>query len=288
MESYIYHIVEFKELPYTGIGKYVCIPDSWIRWRDTKSKDLIIAYPDSDIKVVRDMVKNNDKYLESWKLYKACRKYGTDSYECAMRILKTKTDASPAIEDELNNIYEQFAKLQLRVEQLEEKQDANEISEDDSFYETAQADQSNFNLPPDFDENDPKWTLKHREYREGLVPLKPSAKIKVYVDGNALDRWKRTSSDCNELARHLLEEVFTSSALKVCSWTGRRGNTGNCDNVRPGLYLYAREQLVTCVLSIGRDKGWPNSNNKQRVVRSLQSRLQAIRKQNNTPQKSPK
>ncbi|XP_047993714.1 uncharacterized protein LOC125232133 [Leguminivora glycinivorella] len=286
MESYIYHIVEFKELPYSNIEKYVCVPDSWIRWRDTDSKQVIIAYPDSNMKVLKDMVKNKEKYSEHWKLYKAFRRHGTDSYECAMRIIKTKQDAPSTVEEELNNIYEQFAKLQLRVEQLEEQQDAHETpEEEESFYETAQADLSHLNLPPDFDENDPTWTLKHREYREGLVPLRPTAKIKVYVDCNALDKWKRSSSDCNELARHLLEEVFTSNALKVCSWTGRKGNNGNCVHVRPGLYLYAREQLVTCVLTIGREKGWPAD--KQKVVKYLQGRLQTIRKPK-TPQKSPK
>lgn len=135
-----------------------------------------------------------------------------------------------------------------------------------------------FVLPPEYDPNDTRWTLKHRENDPelNLVELVPGSK--VYINSIKLAHCIRSSRDSKALARKLLEEIFTQSALSVCSLTGIRANAFDISgtNVRPGLDLNARIAILAFVEKHTLKKKW-GAFDSQSVTNTLRSKIQDIR-----------
>ncbi|XP_044591653.1 uncharacterized protein LOC123269844 isoform X1 [Cotesia glomerata] len=133
-----------------------------------------------------------------------------------------------------------------------------------------------FSLPPEYDPNDTKWTLKYRENKRGLVELIP--RTGVYVKRKELKRIIRESNDGRMLARLLLTEVFNQNALRVCSWTGGKAKAFNSANidVRPGLDENARMVLLTFVEQHGKKCGWSMANTSA-VMSTIRTKINDIR-----------
>ncbi|CAD6243601.1 GSCOCT00013085001.2-RA-CDS [Cotesia congregata] len=135
---------------------------------------------------------------------------------------------------------------------------------------------STFSLPPEYDPNDTKWTLKYRENKRGLVELIP--RTGVYVKRKELKRCIRESNDCRTLARLLLTEVFSQNALSVCTWTGGKAKAFNSVNIdiRPGLDENARMVLLTFVEQHGKKCGWSMANTSA-VMSTIRTKINDIR-----------
>ncbi|XP_045491438.1 uncharacterized protein LOC123691197 isoform X2 [Colias croceus] len=135
-----------------------------------------------------------------------------------------------------------------------------------------------FVLPPEYDPNDTKWTLKYRENdpKLNLVELVPGSS--VFINSIKLAHCMRSAKDSKALARKLLEEIFTQSALSVCSLTGVRANAFDISgtNVRPGLDANARMAILTFVEKHALQKKWGMFDS-QSVLNSLRSKIQDIR-----------
>ncbi|CAG4935515.1 unnamed protein product [Colias eurytheme] len=142
-----------------------------------------------------------------------------------------------------------------------------------------------FTLPPEYDPNDSKWTLKHREKKIGLVELLPLSR--VYIDAIQLSNIKITSKDSKTLARKLLLEIFTENALSICSLTGKKANAFDLEgtSVRPGLDEHARTVLLDYVKKHAAEQNWVKFDS-QLITNTIRNKMQEIRcKHQNTVEK---
>ncbi|KAJ8718489.1 hypothetical protein PYW08_002726 [Mythimna loreyi] len=167
------------------------------------------------------------------------------------------------------------------MNQSKQQQQQNEYDDcgDDDTDEVSKKRRSRkrkFVLPPEYDENDSRWTLKHHELAPGLVELMPHTS--VYINSVALSQCKRLSKDCKSLARILLVEIFTKSALTICSLTGSRARAYDVEGatIRPGLDENARTVLLVYVEEYGREKGWITVDT-QSIQNSLRNKMQEFR-----------
>ncbi|XP_045490602.1 uncharacterized protein LOC111002644 isoform X3 [Pieris rapae] len=135
-----------------------------------------------------------------------------------------------------------------------------------------------FVLPPEYDPDDTRWTLKYRENdpKLNLVELVPRSN--VFVNSLKLAHCKLTAKESKELARMLFVEVFSQSALSVCSLTGVKANAFDISgtHVRPGLDENARMTILTFVKDHSVKKHWATFDS-QSIINSLRSKLQDIR-----------
>nr|CCQ19222.1 BEN domain protein [Cotesia sesamiae Kitale bracovirus] len=135
-----------------------------------------------------------------------------------------------------------------------------------------------FVLPPEYDPHDTRWTLKYRENdpKLNLVELVPGSS--VFINSLRLAHCKLSAKESKELARMLLVEVFSQSALSVCSLTGVRANAFDVSgtNVRPGLDEKARITILAFVKEHALEKNWGPFDS-QSVVNTLRSKIQDLR-----------
>ena len=131
-----------------------------------------------------------------------------------------------------------------------------------------------FTLPPDYDPADSKWTLRYRHPVPGLIELMPFSGI--YVSTTNLLKCHEHAGDCRSLIRLLMMEVFSNSALKVCSLTGAKPRCVEETAVRPGLDKYARDVLVSYVIIYGLKNGW-HIDKPQAIASSMYRKLHNIR-----------
>ncbi|CAF4930823.1 unnamed protein product [Pieris macdunnoughi] len=135
-----------------------------------------------------------------------------------------------------------------------------------------------FVLPPEYDPHDTRWTLKYRENdpKLNLVELVPRSN--VFINSLKLAHCKLVAKESKELARMLFVEIFSRSALSVCSLTGVRANAFDISgtNVRPGLDEKARKTILTFVDDHALKKKW-GPFDPQSITNSLRSKLQDIR-----------
>ncbi|XP_059049603.1 uncharacterized protein LOC131844680 [Achroia grisella] len=139
-----------------------------------------------------------------------------------------------------------------------------------------------FTLPPEYDENDSKWTIRHRNKKKGLVELMPHSG--VYINAMKLNNSKRHSNDTRSFARKLLPEIFTENALRTCSLTGKKACVFDPDgiHVRPGLDNHARMVLLDYVQKYSRKRNWIILD-RQLLHTCLRNKIHNIRsKYNNT------
>ncbi|CAD6243599.1 GSCOCT00013084001.2-RA-CDS [Cotesia congregata] len=135
-----------------------------------------------------------------------------------------------------------------------------------------------FVLPPEYDPHDTKWTLKYRENDPQLNLVELVSGSNVFINSIKLAHCMRSARDSKALARKLLEEIFTPSALSVCSLTGVRANAFDIsgENVRPGLDANARMAILTFVEKHALKKKW-GAFDSQSVINTLRSKIQDIR-----------
>lgn len=133
-----------------------------------------------------------------------------------------------------------------------------------------------FTLPPEYDPNNSKWSLKHRKKTKDLVELIPQSGI--YVDAIKLSNCQRMSKDSKTLARMLLVEIFSESALSVCSLTGKKANAFDLEgtSVRPGLDEDARTVLLNYVKQYAFDNKWVKLD-AHTILNSLRNKIQEMR-----------
>ncbi|XP_047521870.1 uncharacterized protein LOC125060817 isoform X3 [Pieris napi] len=135
-----------------------------------------------------------------------------------------------------------------------------------------------FVLPPEYDPHDTRWTLKYRENdpKLNLVELVPGSN--VFINSLKLAHCKLVAKESKELARMLFVEIYSRSALSVCSLTGVRANAFDISgtNVRPGLDKQARITILTFVERHALEKKWGEFN-WDSVTNSIRSKLQDIR-----------
>ncbi|XP_022832170.1 uncharacterized serine-rich protein C215.13-like isoform X2 [Spodoptera litura] len=116
-----------------------------------------------------------------------------------------------------------------------------------------------FHLPPEYNPNDSRWTLKIRERMPGVVELVP--KTGIYVVHEELQYAKHVSKDCQSLAQQLLPEVFNRLALGVCLTLTEAREAKNSSklvpsNVEPILDQGGCKALLKFVLYYGAQRGW--------------------------------
>lgn len=63
-------VIQFLERPYRDIGRYVCVPSSWITHRLPNSRAAIV-YPREDANVTRNRVENNEPPATLWPAFMA-------------------------------------------------------------------------------------------------------------------------------------------------------------------------------------------------------------------------
>ncbi|XP_022828835.1 uncharacterized protein DDB_G0286447-like [Spodoptera litura] len=133
-----------------------------------------------------------------------------------------------------------------------------------------------FTLPPEYDPNDSRWTLKHREMKSGLVELLPYSRI--YIDAIQLSHCKITSKNSKTLARTLLLQIFTENALSVCSPTGKKANAFESEgtSVRPGLDQHARTVLLNYIKKHAAEQNWVEVDS-QLISNTIRNKMQEIR-----------
>lgn len=78
----IFAVIQFLELPYRDIARYVCIPSSWITNRLPNCR-VAVAYPREDANVTKKRVENNEPPAASWAAFMALIKYESDDYDDA-------------------------------------------------------------------------------------------------------------------------------------------------------------------------------------------------------------
>ncbi|XP_052741406.1 uncharacterized protein LOC112048212 isoform X1 [Bicyclus anynana] len=137
---------------------------------------------------------------------------------------------------------------------------------------------TSFVLPPEYNPENSRWTLKYQNSSAGVVEIMPHSS--VYVDEKKFIICKLKAKDCKSLARMLLIEIFSDNALRVCSLTGARSNAHKPPQVRPGLDKHARMVLLEFVCEYGQQKGWAKCN-AESILNSVRSKVQDIRKKQN-------
>lgn len=159
---------------------------------------------------------------------------------------------------------------------MDETDEDNNESENDNRSDKIRGQARKFTLPPEYDPEDSKWTLKHREYKEGLVELIPNSQI--YVDATELNNCKRMSKDSKTLARMLLLEIFCHNALSICSLTGKKANAFDLHgtSLRPGLDEYARNVLLNFVEQYATEQKWVYWD-RSTILNSLRNKMQDMR-----------
>lgn len=133
-----------------------------------------------------------------------------------------------------------------------------------------------FTLPNEYDPNNSRWTLKYRKKKKGLVELLPNSRI--YIDAIKLNNCKRIAKDSKTLARMLLVEIFSKTALSTCSLTGKKANAYDTDGtcIRPGLDEHARIVLLTYVEQYAIEQKWVKLET-QLILGTLRNKLQEMR-----------
>ncbi|CAH2088160.1 unnamed protein product [Euphydryas editha] len=135
-----------------------------------------------------------------------------------------------------------------------------------------------FTLPPDYNPNNSKWTFRHRYPKPELKELLRYSG--VYVNAINLEHCNELATDYKSLTRLLMVEVFSDSALKVCSLTGAKASCfrGNETDVRPGLDKDARAILVRYVEIYGEKQGWCTEDYRA-IINAMRNKLySSIRK----------
>lgn len=133
-----------------------------------------------------------------------------------------------------------------------------------------------FDLPPEFDANDTRWSVKHRSKGLGIIEIKKNSN--VYVNERQLNACKMIAKSSNALATKLLVEIFSYNALIVCSLTGGKATSYDVEDnkVRPGLDKNALETLLEYVEQHTKEVKWPEVS-RQRILDSLRFKLKCIR-----------
>lgn len=134
-----------------------------------------------------------------------------------------------------------------------------------------------FTLPPEYDPNNSRWSLKYSEIQNGVEEFVKNSGI--YINSIGLANCIRVARDSKTLARMLMLEIFSENALKTCSLTGKRANafySRDDGNVRPGLDQHARMVLMNYVDDHAKKNHWPSTSN-QAIVDSMRNKLQEIR-----------
>ncbi|KAG6465233.1 hypothetical protein O3G_MSEX015016 [Manduca sexta] len=77
-------------------------------------------------------------------------------------------------------------------------------------------------VPPEFDENDTRWTLRHRQPGPGLKELIENSEVHVEVD--KLNRYTGMATSSEYLTKVLMTIIFTDEALSYCNMFAQKKN----------------------------------------------------------------
>lgn len=87
-EPFQFYVVELTERSFTDPDKYVCIPRSWIKFRETADAKVLIKYPIEEASETKERVKKGEECSNDWKIHSAQVKLGTNSYKEAHEYIK--------------------------------------------------------------------------------------------------------------------------------------------------------------------------------------------------------
>ncbi|XP_063891259.1 uncharacterized protein LOC135116635 isoform X1 [Helicoverpa armigera] len=143
-------------------------------------------------------------------------------------------------------------------EEDESETDSNEtikLGDDDVTVEKSK--QKNeiptFELPPEYDPADSRWTLKHKKYSLELKELIPESG--VYINASSFEYIKTLAKNASDLVRRLMPEIFCDPALRVCSLKGE-ARVSYPNIRRPGLDDNAVRTIIRFVDEYGAKKNW--------------------------------
>ncbi|CAG17397.1 hypothetical protein CcBV_3.3 [Bracoviriform congregatae] len=126
------------------------------------------------------------------------------------------------------------------------------------------------------DEENPDVSMEEDEEEDNDVNSKSSENYDdCGGDKDVKAHCKLAAKESKELARMLLVEIFSQSALNVCSLTSVRANAFDISgtNVRPGLDEKARITILSFVKEHALEKNWSPFDS-QSVINSLRSKIQ--------------
>ncbi|XP_059062758.1 protein PFC0760c-like [Achroia grisella] len=161
----------------------------------------------------------------------------------------------------------------------EEEEDSNNENDKYKTPKRARKHDSSFILPPEYDANDARWTLRHRNNHSepGLTELVPNSG--VFVNAIKLAYCKLAAKDCNSLARMLLLETYSDNALRVCSLLGAKCYTDlekRSKSARPVLDQNAKIILLSFIKEHSRLKGWSQFDH-HNVISAMTNKIQEMR-----------
>ena len=198
------------------------------------------------------------------------------------KIMKEQHQTILDLQDRMNVTVSTSKHAAAEVEEIhdennKEQDDGDDSDDNDEVANNKRPRQFKFVPPPEYDENDSRWTLKHRELAPGLVELIPHSR--VYIDAAKLRDCKRIAKDCKSLTGLLYFQIFTKTALAVCSLTNNKTYVSK-NVVRPGLDKDARRAILTFVEGYRREKGWIRQDF-QTITTSVRNKMVYMRKEYN-------
>lgn len=72
-----FNVIEILEPPYTDSDKYVCVPNSWIRLRETEDGIALVKFPTEKLAETMKRVKKEEHFSDDWSIFVADVKYST-------------------------------------------------------------------------------------------------------------------------------------------------------------------------------------------------------------------
>lgn len=75
-KEFKFHVVELLEPSYIDPEKYVCIPNSWIRLRETSDGPALVEFPVEELSEIKKRAEKQD-FLEDGSFFLTNIKYST-------------------------------------------------------------------------------------------------------------------------------------------------------------------------------------------------------------------
>lgn len=71
-----FHVIELFEPRYTDPERYVCVPNSWVRLRETSDGVAVVKFPTEELSKIKKRAKKGE-FSDNWMIFLADIKYST-------------------------------------------------------------------------------------------------------------------------------------------------------------------------------------------------------------------
>ncbi|KAG6465717.1 hypothetical protein O3G_MSEX015341 [Manduca sexta] len=193
-------------------SKYTIVPESWMVIRHSTDKRAVIVLPAEDASI-EDYVKKNERPAADWKRHLCDVLTATDTFDDAViAVLQYETDDLLTKDDEGDTHQDS--------ETTEENSSSIELPILEAYSENSAAKYIYPKPPPGFDENDTRWTLRHRQPGPELVELVENTK--VFVEEKKLQEFTEIAGTSKFLTQTLMDLIFKREALSFCTYSQKK------------------------------------------------------------------